>query len=99
MIEKDKKQIMMENFIFNELKDCKTRVAIIRRKYEGLDIDFGDVYRRIVNYQIKKYGVQLGSTNENIFYDMKKASENARKRRKHRINYEGNIKKDMEMAK
>ena len=49
-----------ENQIFNELKDCHfTGANYIRNKWNGLDIDYSRVYRRIVNYQVKTYGRSL----------------------------------------
>lgn len=57
--EKFKKELL-ENCIFNELKDsCFSGINYIRNKYQGADIDFSKVYRRIVNYQVKNYGYNL----------------------------------------
>ena len=57
---------LLEQQIFDELKEgyfggC----GYIRAKYEGTGIDASRVYRRIVNYRIKKYGT---STLENPSY-------------------------------
>lgn len=57
--EKFKKELL-ENYIFNELKDCCfSGINYIRNKYQGAEIDFSKVYRRIVNYQVNKYGYSL----------------------------------------
>lgn len=57
-----------ENFLFEKYKDCNLKSSgEFRNKlrksnfkdYE--DVDIGELYRRIVNYQIKKYGNSLSS--------------------------------------
>lgn len=53
------KKKLMEQQIFDELKDCCISNNYIRLKYQGLDIDHNKVYRRIVNYRIKKYGTSF----------------------------------------
>lgn len=57
------KKSFFENLIYNEYKDSAVPIAIIRQKYQGLDIKFGvnfnEINRRKINYQIKKYGHQL----------------------------------------
>lgn len=54
------KRKLIENQIFNELKDCHFSGAkYIQNKWDGLDIDYSRVYRRIINYQVKKYGESL----------------------------------------
>ena len=58
------KRQLLENCIFNELKDSRfAGVNYIRTKYQGTDIDFTRLYRRIVNYQVKKYGQNLYKSN------------------------------------
>ncbi len=46
-----------ETVVFNELKDAYfPGISYIRNKYEDLGIDCWEVYRKIVDYRIKKYG-------------------------------------------
>lgn len=60
MERKEFNQKAMEQTLFNELKDCSLKSSTyLRRKYEGLDIDFTRLYRRIINYQIRVYGCSL----------------------------------------
>lgn len=47
---------LIEQQIFDELKECCISNNYLRKKYQGLDIDFNKVYRRIINYRVKKYG-------------------------------------------
>lgn len=48
---------LMEQQIFDELKDSAlTGCNYLKNKYKGLDIDYSVIYRKIINYQIKKYG-------------------------------------------
>ena len=97
--EEQKKKEFYENIVFNEYKDCKTRVAIMKRKYDGLPINFSDVYSRVVNYQIKKYGSQLGSVGDFQYQDRNKQAKLACQRKYRRRNYESKIKDNMEMVK
>ena len=54
------KQAMFETMLFNELKDCNIKNSdYLKKKYQGLDIDYSKIYRRIVNYQVRMYGSQL----------------------------------------
>ena len=58
------KNNIMECHLFEELKDVPFRNSeYIRKKYQGLDINFSRLWRRIVNYQIKTYGEQLCCSN------------------------------------
>ena len=58
------KNNIMECQLFDELKDLPFRNSeYIRKKYQGLDINFSRLWRRIVNYQIKTYGEQLCCSN------------------------------------
>jgi hypothetical protein len=81
---KDFKQRVLEQQIFDDIKDCSLKNGeYFRKKYKGVDIDFSRLYRRIVNYQIKEYGCTL---DVHIPYRSKEecdriaARENARKR-------------------
>lgn len=89
MQDKDKfKQMALENLIFNDLKDSSFPGAnYIRRKYQGLDIDFTRLYRRIVNYQINKYGTNLYKANcFKTREEFKKAKRRAVQRKYERLN-------------
>ena len=80
------KKKVMEEKIFNELKDSYIKnIEAIRRIYKGYDIDFTDVYRRIVNYQVKKYGQSLHSSN-NFFHSLEECRNLSDKsnKRKHK---------------
>lgn len=60
MRKKDFKQRVLEQQIFDELKDTSIKNGkYFREKYNGSDIDFSRLYRRIINYQIKEYGCTL----------------------------------------
>ena len=62
MSKKDFRQRVLEQQIFDELKDTSIKGArYYRAKYEGSDIDISRLYRRIVNYQIQEYGHTLSS--------------------------------------
>ena len=46
--------------IFNELKDVYFEgINDMKRRYRNVDVDFYSIYRRIINYRIKKYGTSL----------------------------------------
>lgn len=50
---------LIENIIFTNEKDIGiNNVNQLRLKYNylGLDLDYTNIYRRIVNYRVKKYG-------------------------------------------
>lgn len=85
---RDFKQRVLEQQIFDELKDTSIKSSeYFRRKYNGADIDYTRLYRRIVNYQIQEYGNTLnsyvvGKTRE----DLLKEHQNARNRRYQRRN-------------
>jgi len=88
MANKDFKQRVLEEQIFNELKDTSIKgCRFYRAKYEGSGVDISRLYRRIVNYQIKEYG----STLDNYIprknpEDLKKEYQRARNRRYQRRN-------------
>lgn len=49
----------LENQIIEEFKDSFTNTTILRKKFNGLDLDFARINRIITNYQINTYGTQL----------------------------------------
>ena len=60
MKKEDFKQRVLEQQIFDEIKDCYIKNGeYFRKKYKGTNIDYSRLYRRIVNYQIKEYGCTL----------------------------------------
>lgn len=85
---RDFNQRVLEQQIFDELKDTSIKSSeYFRRKYNGADIDYTRLYRRIVNYQIQEYGNTLNNyivskTRE----DLLKEHQNARNRRYQRRN-------------
>jgi hypothetical protein len=57
-----------EELLFQMLKDnTKTSTDIkrgeLQKKYP--DINISDLHKRIINYQVKKYGISLNSHNQN----------------------------------
>ena len=88
MSREDFSKRVLEQQIFDELKDTSIKSSeYFRRKYNGADIDYTRLYRRIVNYQIQEYGNTLnsyivGKTRE----DLLKEHQNARNRRYQRRN-------------
>lgn len=74
-MEKDKKQQMLEDYLFNEYKDSGTPIDVIRRKYQGLNVDFTEVHRRRINYQIRTHGTQLPSSYSVRLKEIKKYNE------------------------
>ena len=83
--EEFKKQLLEEK-VFNELKDSYIKnIEVMRNQYKNYDIDFTNVYRRIVNYQVKKYGQSLHTSN-NYFHSMEECIKlsNKSNRRKNR---------------
>lgn len=75
---------LLEEKVFNELKDSYIKnIEVMRNQYKNYDIDFTNVYRRIVNYQVKKYGQSLHTSN-NYFHSMEeciKLSNKSNKRK------------------
>ena len=54
------KKRFLEEKIFKEQKDIYIKnIESFKRKNKGYDINFSEVYRRITNYQIEKYGTSL----------------------------------------
>lgn len=63
---------MTERFLFEKYKDTAELFYIqdrnrIKDKYP--DINFSDLYAKIVQYQIKKYGIQLSKPVKTIKVD------------------------------
>lgn len=60
MSREDFRQRVLEQQIFNEVKDGSIcNINYIKWKYQGLNINYSRLYRRIINYQIKIYGRSL----------------------------------------
>jgi hypothetical protein len=81
---------MKENIIFSLYKDKPVRSAKefrneIERKY-GKEVNAKELYLRITNYQIDKYGYMLWDyDDEYTTEDYLRRANNARNRRKQRI--------------
>lgn len=94
MENRDFKQRVLEEQIFDELKDTSIKSSeYFRRKYEGADINYSRIYRRIVNYQIKEYGSSLNNyvpkkTRDELLKEHQKARARKYERRSRR--YENN---------
>ena len=64
------KQKYYEQIIFDEMKDEPfDTMGFIRKKYANYDVDYGvdyrNVYKRIMDYRIKKYGTSYIPTSVN----------------------------------
>ena len=81
---------LMEQRIFDELKNCSfPGVSYIRRKWQGLNLDYSGIHRRIVNYQIKTYGSELQTySNKRTKEAIEQSNQRARCRRYYRRNAE-----------
>ena len=91
MNREDFKKKLIESQIFNELKDSAiTGANYLRNKYEGADIDYSRLYRRIVNYQVKKYGHSLTIEAKKITGRSRKEIQQITERRKQRKAYWNN---------
>lgn len=53
------KNLLLEIFLINQYRDKSITPNSLRQKYKNLNLDISKIYREIVNYQIKKYGVSL----------------------------------------
>lgn len=88
---KDFRQRVLEQQIFDELKDTSIRSSKhFKTKYQGADIDFTRLYTKIVNYQIQKYGHTLSSyfVPKKTYEECLRQSRQKRQRRYNRRNYE-----------
>ena len=74
-------QRVLEQQIFNEVKDGSIcNIDYIKRKYQGLNINYSRLYRRIINYQIETYGCSLNDKYNKI-EDYEKKSNRIRNRK------------------
>ncbi len=74
---------LIESQIYEELKDSPfPGLKYLQGKYQGLKIDISKVYRKIVNYQVKKYGESLTSRRYWMLYSKngKKGVRNAKEK-------------------
>ena len=91
MSKKDFRQRVLEQQIFDELKDTSIRSGkYFKTKYQGADIDFTRLYTKIVNYQIKEYGRTLLGyfVPKKTYEDCLREARNKRQRIYKRKNYE-----------
>ena len=90
MSREDFSKRVLEQQIFDELKDTSIKSSeYFKRKYQGADIDYTRLYRRIVNYQIQEYGATLnngGFVYQRTREELKKEHQRARNRRYQRRN-------------
>lgn len=64
---------LLELQIYEELKDAPfPGINYLKKKYEGLDLDLSKIYRKIVNYQVKKYGESFTSKKYWMLYSGRK---------------------------
>lgn len=88
---KDFRQRVLEQQIFDELKDTSIRSSKhFKTKYQGADIDFTRLYTKIVNYQIQEYGQTLSANfvPKKTREDCLREAKQKRQRRYNRRNYE-----------
>lgn len=76
MIESDNiKMLILEEKLFLELRDNPVASAEnFKKKYKELNINHSRLYRKIINYQIKKYGSSLNNSTYINPEDYKKRS-------------------------
>lgn len=90
MSREDFSKRVLEQQIFDELKDTSIKSSeYFRKKYNGADIDYTRLYRRIVNYQIQEYGCTLNSGGfvyKRNGEELKRVHQRARNRRYQRRN-------------
>lgn len=59
-MKKEFRERLTEEILFNNIKDNELLSAEnFRSLYKNKEINFTRLYRRIINYQIKKYGISL----------------------------------------
>ena len=88
MAREEFKQRVFEQQIFNELKDGSISINYIKSKYQGLDIDYSRIYKRIINYQIETYGCSISNSYNSFFKskeEYKKASNYLNKRKHQKL--------------
>lgn len=69
------KMLILEEKLFAEIKDTSILSAEnFKKKYKELNINHSRIYRKIINYQIKKYGLSLNSSSYINQEDYKKRS-------------------------
>lgn len=83
------KKGLLEQQIFDELKDSYFGgITYIKMKWQGLDIDYGKIYRRIINYRIKTYGTSFFTPNDDVIHakeDYYRLNNNSRNRKTARL--------------
>ena len=69
------KMLILEEQLFAEIKDTSILSAEnFKKKYKELNINHSRIYRKIINYLIKKYGLSLNSSSYINQEDYKKRS-------------------------
>lgn len=86
-------KMFKEGYIFANLKDRYFKNAdefkgIIIRDFKDVDCDISALYRKIVNYQIKKYGRNLSGDHRDLV-PLEKLQKRANKRKVMKKNYWG----------
>lgn len=66
------------------IEDCKKFKTEIIKKFKLTPGKAGDLYTRIINYQIDEYGEQIGLVGRTTYADYKRKSENAKRRKQAR---------------
>lgn len=84
------KRLLKEQELFDKLKDKYVTCEYINGTYCDLDIDHSRLYRRIVNYKIKKYGSSFElKPSYGIFKSIEeyhKLNNKSRYRKRYRLN-------------
>ena len=75
-------------FIYNYYKDesigAKKFRALVSRKFKLTDIEISNIYARINNYQVKKYGKRLGKSDDIEYKTREEFNEISKKLRDER---------------
>lgn len=90
------KEMILEEMIFNKEKDKNLYNAEkFRKKYKDYPIDHTRLYTRIINYQVKTYGMSISSDFVNIVggnpYIVQLAQTRKAKQRRDRSRWKRNI--------
>lgn len=84
------KKQLFEKKIFNDLKDAPMTGAKYILNTYGEDVDYSKVYRKIVKYQIKKYGHSLTVPSQTWMNITKEDAQKISKKRSREKSYQRN---------
>ena len=84
------KKQLLERKIFNDLKDAPMTGAKYILNTYGENVDYSKVYRKIVKYQIKKYGRSLTVPSQTWMNITKEDAQKITKKRHREKSYQRN---------